>query len=78
MHLCSGVIAAEAVNILLGRPVPYPAPWYFQLDAYRQLLRKGRLCWGKRHPWQRLKRRLLRRRIVGLRTQSMPALAAAI
>jgi molybdopterin/thiamine biosynthesis adenylyltransferase len=63
-HLCSGVAAAEALKLLLGRSPVQPAPHYFQFDAYRHILRKGRLFWGNRHPWQRLKRRLLRKRAV--------------
>jgi molybdopterin/thiamine biosynthesis adenylyltransferase len=59
-HLCGGVVAAEIVKILLGRSPIRPAPWYFQFDAYRQRLCKGRLRGGNRHPWQRLKRKILR------------------
>jgi molybdopterin/thiamine biosynthesis adenylyltransferase len=59
-HLCSGVVAAEILKILLGRSPIRPAPWYFQFDAYRQRLCKGRLLGGNRHPWQRVKRKLLR------------------
>ena len=62
-HLCSGVAAAETLKILLGRPPIRPAPWYFQFDAYRQRLCSGRLRFGNRSPLQRLKRRLLRRRL---------------
>jgi molybdopterin/thiamine biosynthesis adenylyltransferase len=62
-HLCSGVAGAEVVKILLGRSPIRPAPWYFQFDAYRQILREGRLPWGNRHPWRRLKRRLARRQL---------------
>ncbi len=65
-HLCSGVAAAKVVKILLNRSPILAAPWYFQFDAYRQLLRKGRLRWGNRHPWQRFKRWYLRRRLRGL------------
>ncbi len=60
-HVCSGVAAAEVAKILLGRSPIRPAPWYFQFDAYRQVFRKGRLFFGNRHPWQRLKRWWLRR-----------------
>jgi molybdopterin/thiamine biosynthesis adenylyltransferase len=63
-NLCSGVAAAEVVKILLGREPIRPAPWFFQFDAYRQELRKGRLLWGGRSPWQRIKRRLIRDRLV--------------
>lgn len=62
-QLCSGVAAAEAVKILLCRGKVHAAPWYFQFDAYRQTLRKGRLRLGNRNPVQRLKRAWLRRRI---------------
>jgi hypothetical protein len=59
-QLCSGIVAAEILKILLGRSPIRPAPWYFQFDAYRQRLCKGRLLGGNRHPWQRVKRKLLR------------------
>jgi molybdopterin/thiamine biosynthesis adenylyltransferase len=60
-HLCSGVAAAEVLKILLGRSPVRPVPWYFQFDAYRQVLRKGYLRWGNRHPLQRVKRWLFRK-----------------
>lgn len=60
-HLASGVVGAEVTKILLERPGIHPAPWYFQFDAYRQMLRKGRLLWGNRGPVQRLKRWWLKR-----------------
>jgi molybdopterin/thiamine biosynthesis adenylyltransferase len=62
-QLCSGVIGAEALKILLGRAPLFPAPWFCQFDPYRQLFRKGRLWWGNRHPWQRIKRWWLRRKL---------------
>lgn len=62
-QLCAGVTAAEIVRILLGRGRVKAAPWYFQFDAYRHLLRQGYLWGGNRHPWQRLKRWWLRRRV---------------
>jgi molybdopterin/thiamine biosynthesis adenylyltransferase len=61
-HLCAGVAAAEVVRILLNRGGVLPAPWYFQFDAYRHVFHKGRLRWGNRHPWQRVKRWYLRKR----------------
>lgn len=63
-QLCSGVAAAEAVKILLGREPVRPAPWYFQFDAYRQILRRGRLAGGNRNPMQRWKRRALRKQAI--------------
>jgi molybdopterin/thiamine biosynthesis adenylyltransferase len=62
-HLCSGVVAAEILKILLGRSPIRAAPWYFQFDSYRQRLCKGRLFGGNRHPWQRVKRKILRSRL---------------
>jgi len=62
-QLCAGVAAADVVKILLGRGPLYAAPWYFQFDAYHQVLRKGYLRWGNRHPIQRLKRWRLSKRL---------------
>jgi molybdopterin/thiamine biosynthesis adenylyltransferase len=63
-HLCSGVAAAETLKILLGRTPISPAPCYFQFDAYRQILAKGRIPWGNRNPWQRLKRRMVKASLI--------------
>lgn len=65
-QLCAGVAAAEVVKILLGRGSLRPVPHYSQFDAYRQILRTGRLAWGNRHPLQRLKRWYLSRRLRSL------------
>jgi molybdopterin/thiamine biosynthesis adenylyltransferase len=62
-HLCSGVTAAKVLKILLKRSPIKAAPWFFQFDAYRCLLRKGYLRWGNRHPLQRLKRWILKRKL---------------
>jgi molybdopterin/thiamine biosynthesis adenylyltransferase len=61
-QLCAGVTAIESAKILTGRGRLRPAPWYFQFDAYRQVLRRGYLLGGNRHPWQKLKRWWLGRR----------------
>jgi molybdopterin/thiamine biosynthesis adenylyltransferase len=71
-HLCSGVAATEAIKILLGRGSVRPVPWYFQFDAYRQQLRKGRLIWGNRSPWRRRKRQQLRERLIQLGWSAPP------
>jgi hypothetical protein len=42
------------------------APWYFQFDAYRQRLFRGRLRRGNRSPAQRLKRWAMKRRLARL------------
>lgn len=62
-RLCSGVVGAEAVKILLNRGKLRPVPYYAQFDAYRCILRKGRMPWGNRNPMQRLKRSVLRSRM---------------
>jgi molybdopterin/thiamine biosynthesis adenylyltransferase len=66
-QLCAGVTAAEVVKLLLGRGRVRAAPAFAQFDAYRGVLRTGYLPWGNRHPWQRLKRWWLRRRVRQLR-----------
>jgi molybdopterin/thiamine biosynthesis adenylyltransferase len=65
-QLCAGVAAAETMKILLGRSPLRAAPCYSQFDAYRGILRTGRLRGGNRHPLQRLKRWYLRRRLRAL------------
>ena len=65
-NLCAGVVAAETVKIILGRQPLRPVPCYAQFDAYRYLLRRGRVIRGNRHPIQRLKRSILRRRMIQL------------
>jgi molybdopterin/thiamine biosynthesis adenylyltransferase len=59
--LSSGLVAFEAVNVLLGlRPIK-AVPHYFQFDAYRQVYRRGYLWLGARNPLQYVKRAVLRR-----------------
>lgn len=59
--LSSGLVAFEAVNVVLGwRPV-LSVPHYFQFDARLQTYRKGYLRLGAKNPMQYLKRWLLRR-----------------
>jgi molybdopterin/thiamine biosynthesis adenylyltransferase len=65
-QLCSGIAAVEVAKVILGRKPLRPAPCYAQFDAYRCLLRRGRLRWGNRGPLQRLKRAVLRRRMLQL------------
>jgi molybdopterin/thiamine biosynthesis adenylyltransferase len=72
-HLASGVMAAETIKVLLGRGPLRPAPHYFQFDAYRQVLRRGRLWLGNRHPLQRLKRWFLRRRLRAMGVEDWPS-----
>jgi molybdopterin/thiamine biosynthesis adenylyltransferase len=62
-NLAGGVAASEVAKIILGRKPLRPAPYFAQFDAYRGILRCGRLRWGNRHPWQRIKRRILKQRL---------------
>ena len=64
-QLCSGVAASEALKVLLRRGRVAPAPVYHQFDPFTLRYRSGRLWWGNRHPWQRLKRWYLVRRFAG-------------
>ena len=60
-QLAAGVVGAEVVKILLGRGQLRPVPFYAQFDAYRGILRQGRLFWGNRGPVQRIKRQVMRK-----------------
>ncbi len=60
-QLASGVVATEGLRILLRRGPLQPAPHYAQFDPYLRTYQRGRLLLGNRHPWQRLKRRMVRR-----------------
>ena len=65
-QLCSGIAAVETAKVILGRKPAPPRSLLREFDAYRCLLRRGRLIWGNRGPLQRLKRAILRRRMVQL------------
>lgn len=55
-QLCSAVVAAETIRVVLKRTGLEPAPQYYQFDSLRRILVKGKLRWGNRGPLQRLKR----------------------
>jgi hypothetical protein len=63
-QLCSGVASAEVVKILTGRGTVRAAPHYAQFDMFTGQFRRGRLWWGNKNPWQRIKRRVLKRLLV--------------
>ncbi|NQU69878.1 MAG: ThiF family adenylyltransferase, partial [Rhodospirillales bacterium] len=56
IQLCSGVVGAEAMKILVGRGTVYAAPWYNQFDAFRARWKRGLLPLGNNGPLQALKR----------------------
>jgi molybdopterin/thiamine biosynthesis adenylyltransferase len=53
-QLCAGVVATEALKILLGRGKVLAAPYGMQFDAYRNKLTITKRSGGNRHPIQRL------------------------
>jgi molybdopterin/thiamine biosynthesis adenylyltransferase len=71
-QLAAGVAATETLRILLGRKPPKPAPNYAQFDPYLRKFFRGYLWFGNRHPWQRIKRRLVRRMLLGRSDSASP------
>jgi molybdopterin/thiamine biosynthesis adenylyltransferase len=57
------LLGAEAVRILLDNKPSCVAPHYLQFDVYLQKLVKGYLLGGNRNWWQRMKRRLVVKRL---------------
>jgi molybdopterin/thiamine biosynthesis adenylyltransferase len=53
-QLCAGIVATEALKILLGRGKVMAAPHGMQFDAYRNKLSHTWRPGGNRHPIQRL------------------------
>ncbi|MEH0021197.1 MAG: ThiF family adenylyltransferase [Desulfobacter sp.] len=61
--MCSGVLASEAVRILLDKKGIKPAPNYFQYDPFARRFHQGYLPLGNRHPVQRVKTWMITRRL---------------
>jgi molybdopterin/thiamine biosynthesis adenylyltransferase len=72
-QMCAAVAATEIQRILLGRPGIKPVPHYCQYDPLVRQFHRGYLPLGNRHPIQRLKRRLLARRLSQAREALRPA-----
>jgi len=72
-QICAAVAAAEILRILLGRPGIKPAPHYFQYDPFVRRFHRGYLPLGNRNPLQRLKRRLVARRLAQARERLQPS-----
>lgn len=62
-QMAACLLGAQTLRLLLGRGQVPLAPRYLQFDSYRQLLRTGYLRNGNRNAVQRLKRRVLVRRL---------------
>jgi molybdopterin/thiamine biosynthesis adenylyltransferase len=53
-QLCAGIVATEALKILLGRGKVLAAPYGMQFDAYRNKLKQTWRPGGNSHPIQKL------------------------
>jgi molybdopterin/thiamine biosynthesis adenylyltransferase len=73
VQLCSGVVGAEVVKILLRRGKVYAAPFYHQFDAYHGRWHRGYLRYGNVGPLQSLKRYLGYRTSARLSRNARPA-----
>lgn len=73
IQLCTGVVAAEAVKILIGRGKVHAAPWFHQFDAFRGKWARGKLRWGNRGPLQTLKRHIGYRLFKSMGQKARPA-----
>ena len=66
-QLCAGIVAAEALKILLGRGGVRAAPHGVHFDAYRNRLARTWRPGGNNHPMQRLALRIARRQLAASR-----------
>ena len=71
--LCAGMVATEAVKLLLGRGGVPHAPEHLHFDAYRGQLARTRLRWGNAGPVQQLKLAVGRRLYRSMATRSASA-----
>lgn len=63
VNLCSGVVTSSVLLILLGQwDEGYSAPQFYQWDSRKFTLARGRLFWGNRSLWQRVKRWIVEKR----------------
>ncbi|MCB1957111.1 MAG: ThiF family adenylyltransferase [Rhodocyclaceae bacterium] len=65
-QLCAGVIAAEALKLLLGRGTLAAAPHGYQFDAYRSCMVKTWRPGGHRNPLQRIALAIARRQLAAM------------
>ena len=66
----AGMVAVDAIKILLDWKGTRYAPCYIQFDARRNRIGSGRMLWGNRGLLQRLKRMLILRRYGTSRTSA--------
>ncbi len=65
-ELCAGMVATQALKILLGRGGVPHAPTHLHFDAYRGKLARSWLPWGNAGPLQRAKLAIARRIYAGM------------
>ena len=63
VQLCSGIAAAQALKLLLGRGPLVTAPRGLHFDAYRNRMKTTWRPGGHRHPVQRLLLKIIKRRL---------------
>ncbi|MFQ5533355.1 MAG: ThiF family adenylyltransferase [Sphingomonadales bacterium] len=73
-NLCAGVVAAEAVKILLRRGLVRAAPWCHQFDPYQDKAHSTYLWSGNRNPLQTVKRHIGYRLFARLSRIARPSL----
>lgn len=52
--LCANLVSCEALKVIFGEEV-HPVPASLHFDPYLRKLKKVRVPWGNKNPWQRLK-----------------------
>ena len=72
-ELCAGMVATQALKLLLGRGGVPVAPVHLTFDAYVGRLSRTRLRWGNAGPVQTLKRLVARRMYRAMAMRSVPS-----
>lgn len=70
IDISAGVIATQALKILLGRGHVLSAPWSMQFDAYKNKMVKIWRPFGNNHPLQKLKLMMARRLLKDLQLKT--------
>ena len=77
-ELCAGMVATQALKLLLGRGGVPHAPVHMHFDAYRGILARTRLRWGNAGPIQRLKLAVGRRAYQAMADRVATSIAAPL
>jgi len=81
-QLCAGLAGTEALKIILKRGKIWPVPYYVQFDPYINKYMVKKLRMGNRHPWQRVKKAVVKYKInknavTGPEEAELPCLSSA-